>query len=130
MLFNDSKFAVLRYGKNNHIKESTSYFTNGIIEEKETHKDLGVLMSPIEKFSDHIDELVKKGKKKIGWICRTFVSRDIDVLRRLYNSQVRPLIDYCAQVWAPCEGPDLDKVEKLLFNFTKLCPSIHHLPYS
>ena len=58
------------------------------------------------------------------------MSRDIDVMRKLYVSQVRPLIDYCAQVWAPCEGPDLDKVEKLLYNYTKLCPSIRHLSYT
>ena len=133
MSFNDTKFVVLRYGKDASIKENTSYFTDGmgwIIEEKETHKDLGILMSSSGKFSDHINEVTKKVKKKISWICRTFVSRDLEVMRRLYVTQVRPLIDYCAQVWAPCEGPELDRVERLLYNYTKLSPSIRHLPYS
>ena len=103
---------------------------NLVIEKHDSHKDLGVLMSASGRFCDYINNLFKKVKKKISWACRSFVSRDIPFMRRLYNAQIRPHIDNCAQDWAPCEGPDLDKVEKLLYNYTKLCPSIHHLPYS
>ena len=62
MSFNKAKFVVLRYGKNNILKENTSYFTdsmNIIIEEQEIHKDLCVPKSSSEKFSEHIDNLVK-----------------------------------------------------------------------
>ena len=66
MSFNDSKFIVLRYGRNNSLKKDTSYFTDnmGLIIEKETHKDLGVLMSSSSEFGDHIDSIIKKVKKK------------------------------------------------------------------
>ena len=103
---------------------------NFAIEEQESHKDLGVQISSDGRFSCHIDELVKKVRKKVGWLCQSFMSRDIMFLRRVCISQIRPLIDYCAQVWAPMEGPDLDRVERLLSDFTKLCPSIRHLPYT
>ena len=68
MSFNDSKFIVLRYGRNNSLKEDTSYFTDNmglIIEEKETHKDLGVLMSSSSEFGDHIDSIIQKVKIKL-----------------------------------------------------------------
>ena len=74
--------------------ENTSYFTdnmNLIIKEQETHKDLGVLMSSSRKFSDHINNLVKKVKRKIGWGCRAFVSRDILFLRRIYNTYIHSI---------------------------------------
>ena len=74
MSFNDSKFIVLRYGRNNSLKEDMSYFTDNmglIIEEKESHKDLGVLMSSSSEFGDHIDSIIKKVKKKSpGYIDR------------------------------------------------------------
>ena len=47
MLFNNNKFEVLRYGKNTEIKDSTFYLSasNDIIEEKETLRDLGVIVN-------------------------------------------------------------------------------------
>ena len=51
MAFNDTKFVVLRYGRNKDLKENTSYFTDGmncIIEEQESHKDLGVKCPQME----------------------------------------------------------------------------------
>ena len=48
MEFNEKKFLVLRYGKNKNLKETTEYFTGNmklIIEEVETCKDLGILMT-------------------------------------------------------------------------------------
>jgi hypothetical protein len=47
MEFNKGKFVVLRYGKDKEIKESTTYFsgdTEEVIEEKESTRDLGVIM--------------------------------------------------------------------------------------
>ena len=58
--------------KNNSLKEDTSYFTDNmglIIEEKEIHKDLGVLISSSGDFGDHIDSIFKKANKKIPWLC-------------------------------------------------------------
>ena len=58
MKFNGSKFEVIRYGKITEIKENTVYFTpdqNGIIEEKETLRDLGVILSADMKFAEHVN---------------------------------------------------------------------------
>ena len=47
MQFNDLKFELLRYGKNDDLKLSTSYVTPSfnLIEEKNNVKDLGVTLS-------------------------------------------------------------------------------------
>ena len=39
-------------------------------------------------------------------------------------------MDYCAQLWAPQEGPYLDKLEKIIYDFSKMIPEIRHLSYS
>ena len=38
-------------------------------------------------------------------------------------------MDYCAQLWAPKKGPLLDKLEKLVYDYTKLIPEIRNLSY-
>ena len=47
----------------------------------------------------------------------------------MWVSLIRPHIDYCSQLWAPQEGPLLDKIEKLQYDFTKLAPSVRNLEY-
>ena len=71
MLFNGKKFEVLRYENDKSIKESTSYFTpnfEDIIEEKETLRDLGIIMSNDGAFSSHVEFVCGKVKQKSSWI--------------------------------------------------------------
>ena len=49
-------------------------------------------------------------------------------MRQIFISLIRLHMDYCAQLWAPQEGPYLDKLEKLVYDYTKMIPEIHDLP--
>ena len=51
-------------------------------------------------------------------------------MKKMFNSLIRPHLDYCAQLWAPMEGPSLDKLENVLKNYTKLILELKHLKYS
>ena len=55
-MFNTDKFQCLRYGKNQHLKNVTSYQTNSgtTIKSEASAKDLGVTMSDCALFSEHI----------------------------------------------------------------------------
>ena len=58
MQFKSKKFEILRYGKNQELKNSTFYLTpnqDEIIEEKECLRDLGILMSNDATFSSHVE---------------------------------------------------------------------------
>ena len=132
MKFNGDKFLILRYGRNHEIKEDTCYFTEDmeyIIEEVDSCRDLGVTMENSAKFEIHIEKVCKKVRQKCGWVLRTFYSRDQHFLRHMFNTLIQPHIDYCSQLWSPQEGPQLDKIEKLLKNFTAKIPSLKLLPY-
>ena len=132
MKFNGDKFQVLRYGRNQDLKESTCYFTGGmeyVIEEVDNCRDLGVIVENTAKFDLHIEKVCKKVRQKCGWVLRTFYSRDQYFLRHMFNTLFQPHIDYCSQLWTPQEGPQLDKIEKLLKSFTSKIPSVKLLPY-
>ena len=132
MEFNKGKFVVLRCGKNTEIKESTTYFsgdTEEIIEEKESTRDLGVIMQNDAGFDEHIEKVCKKVRQKSGWLFRSFYNRQGWFLRHMWNSLIQPHIDYCSQLWAPGEGGELKKIENLLKDFTSKIPELKELSY-
>ena len=132
MNFNSLKFVVLRYGSNEEIKLNTIYFSDNmesIIESQDNHRDLGVSMSANGSFDDHINNVINKIKRKIGWVCRTFRCRNLEFMRHIYITIIRPHLDYCSQLWGPDEGPSLDRLEKVQAFFTRLIPEIRNLPY-
>ena len=59
MQFNANKFECMRYGTNEQIKASTSYFSNSgsIIETKDSVTDLGIVMSSSAYFGEHISKV-------------------------------------------------------------------------
>ena len=72
MDFNALKFLVLRYRKDDLIKEDTLYFSDDmakVIDSVSDHKDLDVFISASRDFSSHIDKLTSKVWKKVVWIC-------------------------------------------------------------
>ena len=132
MEFNNKKFVVLRYGKNLEIKENTSYFsgeTDEIIEEKESTRDLGIIMQNDASFNEHIEKICKKVRQKSGWMFRSFYNRQGWFLRHMWNSLIQPHIDYCSQLWAPEEGGELQKIEKLLKDYTAKIPEVSKMTY-
>ena len=132
MKFNGGKFQVVRYGRNIDLKEDTLYFTGDmteVIEQVETVKDLGVMLTDDAKFDKQIENVCKKSKQKSGWIMRTFYSRKPDFMRKMFNSLVQPHIDYCSQLWAPAEGVQMDKVENILRNYTKRITAVKEQNY-
>ena len=47
----------------------------------------------------------------------------------MFNSLVQPHIDYCSQLWMPQEGQHLDKIEKVLKDFSKKLPGLKESNY-
>ncbi len=74
MEFNASKFELLRYGNDQHLKKITSYTTAAGDEIKEeTHvRDLGITMNNKATFKQHIQNVALASSKMAGWILRTF----------------------------------------------------------
>ena len=130
--FNGDKFQVLRCGENKNIKNDTLYFTSNmedVIEEVDKCRDFGIIMENTAKFDSHIDKVCKQVRQKCGWILHTFYSRNPKFLRHMYNTLVQPHIDFSSQLWAPPEGPAMDRIEQLLRNYTAKIPAVKDLPY-
>ena len=130
MLFNNTKFELLRYGQNEEIKNSTFYITanDEIIEEKDQLRDLGVIVNNQGNFNDHIDHICAKVKQKSGWIMRTFQSRQPFFMKLLWKQLVQPHIDYCSQLM-PLTAGNLVKIDNLHRNYLRRISAMQHSSY-
>ena len=116
--FNVKKFVLLTYGQKepdlkvldpegNEIKPTTST------------RDLGVTMESSGDFNEHISKISSEGRKLTGMVLRTFITRDPDVLLRLYKTIILPKLDYCSQLWSPSKIKQIREIEQVQRNFTK-----------
>ena len=132
MKFNGSKFEVIRYGNKSDLKEDTVYFTPNleeIVEEKASLRDLGVILSSDMKFSNHVEKVTGTVNKKIGWILRTFRSRNIFMMKLLWKQLLQPHIDYCSQLYFQGQTKDLQKLENLQKVYTKKIREVNEMNY-
>ncbi len=131
MSFNDTKFELIRYGKNCDIKNQTSYKTpkRTDIEEKNMIKDLGIVMTDDAVFGTHIGQLVKKCRMQMGWILRVFSSRDELSMLTLYRSLLLPLLEYCCQLWHPWKRSEAKTLEGVQRTFTNKISSVRDCGY-
>ena len=132
MLFNGKKFEMLRYGTNTNLKESTVYFTpnyNDVIEEKDSLRDLGIIMTNDGKFSNHVEHVCSKVKQKSGWITRTFQCRQTWFMKYMWKTLVQCHIDYCSQLYLPSKPGDLQTIENLQRIYTSKIPEVKQMNY-
>ena len=97
MPFNVTKCKVLHIGKKNY---KFNYSINGItLTNTDEEKDLGVTFN--ENFSPTINckKVCKSAESVIGLIKRNIKNRSMEGMLILYKTLVRPILDYCSQVW-------------------------------
>ena len=66
MVFNGSKFDCMKYGQNSKLKSSSHYINpdyTDCIEDKDTVRDLGILLSTDGSYNDHIVHVIKAKSK-------------------------------------------------------------------
>jgi hypothetical protein len=125
--FNVSKCLVMHYGANN---QRAKYVMNGL-ELKETvcERDLGVIFSTDLKWKNHVTVCESKANQMLGMVKRTFASMDLRLLRTLYVTFVRPLIEFAAPVWSPSLKGDKDTIERIQHRATRMVKKLRILPY-
>ena len=118
--FNESKCVVLR------IKHSLDYIysLNGFpLREVPHQKDLGVIVSNTLLPHDHIQSVTKKSNQWIGLLRRCFTDITLNKVEILFNSLIRPLLEYGSPAWNPWYSKDITNIEKVQRRCYKLCNS-------
>src|ERR1700730_2129965 len=91
--------------------------------------DLGVILSSDLSFSKHIDNLCSKARCISAMIFKGFQSRDRVLLFRAFIVYVRPILEYCFNVWSPYRLCDIRKIESVQRLFTKRLRGLKEMSY-
>lgn len=132
MKFHPSKCKVLHFGGKNlqyHYEMQTSTGrTELAVEHIET--DLGILTDNKLTFSNHVAEVAKKANQRLGMIRRGFRYISSGVMKNLYKSMVRPILEGGVSVWHPSKKGDIKALERIQHRATKMVSHIQDLPYN
>ena len=74
---------------------------NVVLEEVNQIRDLGVILDSKMSYNAHIENIVSKSLKMLGFIQRTGTDFSVNSLKILYCSLVRSILEYCCIIWCP-----------------------------
>ena len=114
---------------NNRNPKYTYNMGESKLTETTEERDLGVLIDCKLDFGNHITEIVNKANRMMGMIKIGFTYLDKDMFMNLYPVLVRPLLEYCVQVWSPHKQKHIDLLEGVQRRATKAVPGLRNMTY-
>ena len=127
---NIGKCAVISLGSSS-LSSDFAYYIDGIsIAAHTSQVDLGITISQDLSFHAHINNIVCKARQRVSTLFRGFTSRNHDILRRTFITNVRPTLEYNSVVWSPCTKHLIDLLEGKQRNFFKRIPSLSSYSYT
>ena len=96
------KCKVMHIGHDLPIKYTMNTEDKGIqLEDITTEKDLGIRITRDLKPRVQCIQSAKKAQSVLGMVRRHFKEIDKDDFQIIYNTYVRPHLEYCEQAWSP-----------------------------
>lgn len=133
MTLNGDKFNHHRIGKNLGLNDHIYTDPTGKpIAEKDHIKDLGVYVSSDLTWSKQVDQVVSSARAMSGWALRTFKTRERFPMITVWNTLIRPNLDYCSPLWSPRPSnfKEIDLLEETLRSFTRNINGMDGLDYA
>ena len=143
MILNDSKFEMINFKPAVDQTSLTSlkslpfcnqfrgYYLSNKTEIEPTHyvRDLGIFIDSDLSWSVQIFKMCKKARQISAWILNTFHTRDRVPMVTLFTTMVRPIVEYCCEIWNPHKIKDIVKIENLQRSFTFKITGMQDLNY-
>ena len=124
---NAAKCKIMHIG---HRNPHLGYTLNGIpIEVTDEEKDLGVIVDCHLDFHKQASAAISKACQTLAVLKRSFANINESTLPLLFNSMVRPLLEYCNTIWGPFGRGDQKKLERIQRRATRMVDSVKHLSY-
>ena len=93
-------------------------------------KDLGIYIARDLKWEQHISRIVQAASFTSYQITKSFRTKNIRILIKLFNSYVRPKLEYNTPVWSPYLSKDIDAIENVQARYTKIICRRCSIPFS
>jgi hypothetical protein len=114
MDFNPSKCCTLNITRRRNKKLLNRYILKGtILQNEESVNYLGVTIRDDLKWNSHINKIVGKANKSLGFIRRNVKTSNIKTKVSAFNTLVRPHVEYACAAWDPYNKCDIDRVQSI-----------------
>jgi len=111
-------------------KNPVNYHINDVaLNTVDTVRDLGISIDNKLTFVEHINLIVAKAHRRANQILRCFLSRDNEILVKVFITYVRPVLEYSSVVWLPLTVGMINSIESVERRFTKKLRSMSLLAY-
>lgn len=118
MNLNISKCCHIKFSRKRNPAAAGYTIKGETLRETFSLRDLGVEMDKSARFTLHIDKIIKKAYKSLGFIIRmTKVFSMAQTINILYNSYVRSVLEYCSTVWNPVYNIHRERLERVQKRF-------------
>ena len=129
MEFNVNKCHVIKFGKSEKRPQWNYTLGNVVLMESDKERDLGVTVSKKLSPEDHINEKVRSAYALLANLKVAFTYVDIEMVKKIITSFIRPTLEYAAVVWSPHLKKHIAKLEKVQRAVTRWVPELRNLSY-
>lgn len=114
MELNVDKCFFLKFTRKNRSIASEYFIDGKALQEVDKIKDLGIIVDRKLTFLPHIDDIVKRSSRMLGFIIRNSkIFKRSQTRITLYNALVRSLLEYCPVVWRPHYATHTLRIERV-----------------
>nr|VZI08040.1 unnamed protein product [Spirometra erinaceieuropaei] len=118
--FNVNKCTFLRVGRTSSPNHTVYRLTGKPLQEVDAQKDLGVWITTSLKPSLQCSKVAKSAMSMLYLVKRAFSSFDEDCFAKVFQTFVRPHLEFAIQAWGPWTAKDFGILEKVQRRATKL----------
>ena len=93
------------------------------------YKDLGIYVSSNLKWDNHIAKIVNSASTTSYQILKTCKTKNIWTLVKLFQTYIRPKLEYNTEIWSPHLLKDINSVERVQRRYTKTICQRCGIPY-
>jgi hypothetical protein len=116
---NPSKCSVITFSKSKNLSRFIYDLNGDELTRTDQVKDLGVILDTELNLKAHINAIVGKAFKQLGFILRQSKDFSPYIIRTLFLTFVRPCVEYGSIVWSPHYATHIKSIEKVQQKFFK-----------
>ena len=108
--------------KKNQLMHPDLLLCSQPLQRVDTYKYLGLLVLSDLSWSDHVSSICSKARKLLDMLYRRFYTHsNSDALFHLYQSLVRPYLEYASSVWSPYRTGEIKALEDVQKFALRIC---------
>lgn len=128
---NAKKCKYIVFSKNSSTHNHHYYMDNECLERVNKMRDLGVIVDEGWTFDEHINNVVAKASKTLGFIKRTTEEfNNLNTIVYLFKSLVLPQLNYASIIWTPHTQQKYNKIDAVIRKFLRYAAFKNKTPMS